>query len=400
MDWRTLATTNPNPFIGMAKSKKSLFRRASNWLHLWLGLLSGVVVFVVCLTAAIWVFRDEIDFIFTPGQSVIKEERAQLQPSELLKHAASVKKDVPSDGANGLYGITYRGEGRSAQITYISSADEKFYDLFINPYTGEVLHHRSDDNVTKLHDFLRAGHRFFWLPRPFGSYFVGANCIIFLITLITGLIWWYPAKWTKSTRDKSFKIKWGASWKRLNIDLHNVLGFYTIIFTFILTVTGIVYTFRWFDNSYHWLVTGGKNRVEAPVTGVSDTTITVASYVRADDEIWRQHKDEPKLKLLYPHEAEDVFVLYINPTTGHNDLTTWYAYDQMTLKITGRSHDLGAYTMGQKIYKANFDIHVGTIGGLTTKIIASIASLIGASLPITGFIIWYNRKWGKKKRRK
>ena len=44
----------------------------------------------------------------------------------------------------------------------------------------------------------------------------------------------------------------------------------------------------------------------------------------------------------------------------------------------------------------NYDLHVGQIGGLTTKIIAFLASLICASLPITGFIIWL----GKRKKSK
>ncbi|MFC3561839.1 PepSY domain-containing protein [Pedobacter jamesrossensis] len=44
----------------------------------------------------------------------------------------------------------------------------------------------------------------------------------------------------------------------------------------------------------------------------------------------------------------------------------------------------------------NYDIHVGSILGLTGKIMAFFASFIAASLPITGFIIW----WGKKKKKK
>jgi uncharacterized iron-regulated membrane protein len=43
----------------------------------------------------------------------------------------------------------------------------------------------------------------------------------------------------------------------------------------------------------------------------------------------------------------------------------------------------------------NYDIHVGQILGLTGKIIAFLASLICASLPITGFIIW----WGKRNKK-
>jgi uncharacterized iron-regulated membrane protein len=39
-----------------------------------------------------------------------------------------------------------------------------------------------------------------------------------------------------------------------------------------------------------------------------------------------------------------------------------------------------------------FYLHVGAIGGMTTKIIAFFASLIVASLPITGFYVWWLRK--------
>jgi uncharacterized iron-regulated membrane protein len=51
---------------------------------------------------------------------------------------------------------------------------------------------------------------------------------------------------------------------------------------------------------------------------------------------------------------------------------------------------------GMKMNEMNYDIHVGQILGLTGKIIAFLASLICASLPITGFIIW----WGKRKKSK
>jgi uncharacterized iron-regulated membrane protein len=43
---------------------------------------------------------------------------------------------------------------------------------------------------------------------------------------------------------------------------------------------------------------------------------------------------------------------------------------------------------------ANYDIHVGAILGLPTKIIAFIVSLICASLPVTGFMIW----WGEERK--
>ncbi|BAV07971.1 PepSY-associated TM region [Filimonas lacunae] len=42
----------------------------------------------------------------------------------------------------------------------------------------------------------------------------------------------------------------------------------------------------------------------------------------------------------------------------------------------------------------NYDLHVGTILGLSGKVLVFCTTLIGASLPVTGFIIW----WGKKKK--
>ena len=52
---------------------------------------------------------------------------------------------------------------------------------------------------------------------------------------------------------------------------------------------------------------------------------------------------------------------------------------------------------GEKVIAANYDIHVGSILGLPTKIIAFIVSLLCASLPITGFMIWYGRRKKAKK---
>jgi uncharacterized iron-regulated membrane protein len=46
---------------------------------------------------------------------------------------------------------------------------------------------------------------------------------------------------------------------------------------------------------------------------------------------------------------------------------------------------------GDVIKRMNYDLHVGAIWGLTGKILAFIASLISASLPVTGFLVWWGR---------
>ena len=78
-----------------------------------------------------------------------------------------------------------------------------------------------------------------------------------------------------------------------------------------------------------------------------------------------------------------------------------YSFDQQTLKeISIKTPFSGKYieaNIPDKIRRMNYDIHVGSVLGLTGKFLAFFASLISASLPITGFIIWWGKqKFGKK----
>jgi uncharacterized iron-regulated membrane protein len=47
-----------------------------------------------------------------------------------------------------------------------------------------------------------------------------------------------------------------------------------------------------------------------------------------------------------------------------------------------------------KVRRAVYPIHTGSFGGVFTKIIALLVSLFAASLPVTGFLVW----WGRRKK--
>ena len=54
-------------------------------------------------------------------------------------------------------------------------------------------------------------------------------------------------------------------------------------------------------------------------------------------------------------------------------------------------------TVAEKIMRMNYDVHVGAIAGLPGKILAFFLSAIIASLPVTGFLIWWGRRNKAKK---
>ncbi|SFC10706.1 PepSY-associated TM helix domain-containing protein [Spirosoma endophyticum] len=388
----------------MSKSKRSLFRRINAWLHLWLGLASGIVVFVVCLCACLWVFRYEVWYFTETYQRIEPQNQPFLSPSVLLKKAQAFAQKAEGKSVT-LTGITYGGPNKSAFVNY-KPTEDKFYALYLNPYTGEIIHRKTGPSTAEtFFIFARSGHRFFFLPPKIGSPLVGSACIIFVILMITGLIWWYPKKWTKSTREKSFAIKWNANWKRVNLDLHNVLGFYSLLVCMALTISGIVYSFSWFDKGYHWLLTGNAqdthHHTRSHEHPLSDTTITAAAYSKPEDIIWQKIRRElpgdlGRLSLSFPEEARDPFEVTINPEDGTIYKTVTRFFDRNTLNElpSDESRRYEELTTGEQIYRLNFDIHVGQILGLPTKILAFFVSLIGASLPVTGFIVWWYR--GKK----
>ncbi len=47
---------------------------------------------------------------------------------------------------------------------------------------------------------------------------------------------------------------------------------------------------------------------------------------------------------------------------------------------------------GEKLRTLNYDIHTGKIFGLTGQFLVFFSALIAASLPITGFIMWRNKR--------
>jgi uncharacterized iron-regulated membrane protein len=49
-----------------------------------------------------------------------------------------------------------------------------------------------------------------------------------------------------------------------------------------------------------------------------------------------------------------------------------------------------------KVRRVVYPIHTGSVGGIFTKLIALAVSLFAASLPVTGFLIW----WGRRKKSK
>src|SRR5690242_17372599 len=113
-------------------------------IHLWLGLASGLIVFVVAITGCLFVFQKEIsDIYYHDTFCVTPPKEAKALSVTKLKEIADKVLVNPT-----TYITTYKDKNRAWEFMVYKAGDEKawtwfgsidtYKTAFINPYTGTV----------------------------------------------------------------------------------------------------------------------------------------------------------------------------------------------------------------------------------------------------------------------
>lgn len=366
------------------------FRKFVLNLHLILGLLSGLVVLVVAITGAIWAFESEISDFLYPYRKVNAESTLYLSPSNLKKIAQPHFGDLP------IQSISYPAKNRPAELAYWAPDDEshEFTKVFINPYSGSVLKviHNEPlffDWVIRIHTQLLLGE--------IGSTIVAYATLIFLILIVSGIILWWPRKRSNRSQRLLFKWKNTTLWRRKNFDLHSILGFYTTWIAIFIVITGLCWSFDWMDKSIFFISSGGKPYVSWPDPKSTSTSSNFNDSLSMEDHLFRRVlQSEPNAKAFYlylPQKSNDPFTITSNICDKTWFESKSYYFNQYSGALL-TVDDPQLYNGGQKIRSMYYDIHIGKIAGLTGQILVFATSLTVASLPITGFLIW----WGRRKK--
>jgi uncharacterized iron-regulated membrane protein len=226
-----------------------------------------------------------------------------------------------------------------------------------------------------------------------GKLIVGVSTSVFLFIIMTGLVLWWPK--TKAKLKQHLTFKW-AGWKRINHDLHVVIGFYTAIFLFVFAFTGLAWSFQWFNNGIYW-ITGTENvRTEPPTAEYQNATITSFEqiYIAANEQV----PDAAYFQINTPKDSLSAITLTAMPGDAiHERASDQYFFDQYTGKLIGTSL-YGERNLGQRVRSTFYPVHVGSIGGMPGRVIAFLSCVAGFTFPVTGVIMWLNRLKKKKKK--
>jgi len=378
------------------------FKNLIKKIHLWLGLSSGIIVIILGITGCLYVFEEELRPVIHEYYYVDQVQIKKLPVSQLLEIAKKAnKKANPNQELSGCRILN--DDARTVVVWFFEELDKdaiwywnRYQNtyLYLDPYNGNIL--KFEEYNFEFFVFVRMLHQTLCFTGEIGNPIVGTATILFIISLITGLILWWPKN--KSAAKQRFWFRWKSTtkWKRKNYDLHNILGYYTMFFSLIIALTGLVWAFKCYDKGIQWLLNGGKTFEKERL--VSDTLHY--SKNTATDKIYaitrKTHPDAKSYFLFIPEEKDSLATLqsFIKYESRFDDVAM--EFDRSTGK-TLKTTTYQEKNNGEKFRFINYDLHVGSILGLPGKIVAFFASLVAASLPVTGFLIWWGRNNKKKK---
>ncbi len=368
-------------------------------MHLYLGLASGVVVFVIAITGCCWVFQEEILHLTEGERTILKEDRAFISPGKAKELAQEVFPD------RHIHGTVYGHETDALEVIFYQAEPEFYQSVFLNPYNGAFMGVK--DHRSGFFGFVLDGHLNLWLPKAIGSQITAYATMLFVVMLVTGIILWWPKN--KKTRKQRFKFDWRSTtkWRRKNFDLHSVTGFYVAVFALVLAFSGLIMAFDWiyFVTYKSW---GGD---KAPQFIIPDNTALTdlnesKDAIRPIDKLLPllalKHPDYKSFEVHYPASDSSSIYVEVSYQKGVYYSSDYLFYDQNTLEEIETPGIYGEYknaTLADKVIRMNYDIHVGAIGGIFGKILAFIISLVTASLPVTGFLLWWGRRYKKRSKR-
>lgn len=383
------------------------FRKVAYTLHLWLGIISGLIVFIVCLTGAIWALRingwvgetSQDDSECPPTE----QNQSLLLPSQLITITSEkLGNEMPNN-------ISYTKE-KPARVTIYG---KNYRYIKVNPYTGEMLGEptgasKKDDSFD-LWRFVGTGHRSLWLPWEIGRPIVNYGTLVFVIVLITGLVIWFPKSKKAAKNRLWFNWKKGTPAKRKIFDLHSVLGFYVCFVLLAIAFTGMVWGIEWWSKGLYSVTTGGKTLPEWGAaksdTISADTSMTA---IKAVDKIFLKVLNENtqaySVSFGYPDPKDNASAISVTVYKQkdiyyNSDSYSFDRYSLQEIKIKGPySGKYAEASVGDKLRKMNYEIHIGSIWGTPGRILVFFAAIFGASLPVTGLYIFFKTRKKKKKK--
>jgi uncharacterized iron-regulated membrane protein len=353
-----------------------LYRVVWRW-HFYAGVIVAPALIVVAATGALYIFKDELEAVLHPGVTYVEPAADRVSYAQQL---AAARASVPTPVTIGLIQVF----ANPKRATGIAMAGEKFQLGYVDPYRGKYLGAIESggffDIVLRLHRQLFVGTT--------GRIVVELTSCWAIVLVATGMYLWWPRKWNQV---------WGVWLPRLRRkpyvvlrDLHSVGGIYVGLIAIVILLTGLIYTYAWGSGfQYAAQKTDTYDMFNKPMLGKSPPDakdLPIDRFV----EIGHERMPGKTLNVWFPRAPNGVYMVFGSSDYGPS------VHEMLFIdRATGEILEDRSINQAKPLYwleKWNYPLHVGSVLGLTSKILWLVTCVVLMTLPVTGVWMWWERR--------
>ena len=357
---------------------KPAFRKTVLLAHRWTGLTLGIVIAMLAITAAILVFRPQLEpaisaELFAPASCTAV--------APLDDRIAAAQRYHPQGSVDDI-----RLPGNVLQPTVVRFFDRTM--VYVDACTATVVGERN--KYLGLFGLPEQLHRFKFIAGEAGATADGLVTLCFLVLLIVGgvIVWWPP---TRLALKSALQFRPHLRGVAFTLNLHNVVGAYTAIVLLITAATAMPISFGPVRETLYSLTS--SQRIAKPlsrvVRGVKALPLETA-WSRAQslepgftDAVLRLPRN--------PADAVEVFL--IGPNAPHANARSYGYFDQYSGAVL-RWMPYEHTPTGLRIYFWIISLHTGAAGGPIVQFLFLLGMLGVPVLAYTGFSSYLRRRFG------
>ena len=342
-------------------------RRLLSWLHLWVGLVAGILFALLGLTGSVLVFHDDL----------LRWQHPELAAHEAHLDGVVLARILAREGPDGIGSVHLPDADMPTYIGFYGDGRRGYFA----PEDGRLLLMRSTDDDFLL--WLQDLHIHF-LAGETGEQVVGVVGWIGVGLLLSGLYLWWP----KRGKLKAMLTMHANPPVRRWLTWHRTIGVVLLPLVLLVTLTGVGMVYH--DAARGLLTTlfGGSEVPAAPVRAPAGEPDWRAIVARAQSGLPAAHLT----RTAAPAAGEGVVGFRARmPAEWHVNGRSTVHVDLAGSEVL-LAHDATAQAAGARLTEAIYPLHIGAVGGSLARWLTALSGLVPAFLLATGFLFWLRRR--------
>jgi len=354
-------------------------------VHKWTSLVCTLFLLVICLTGLPLIFHHEIEDLFDDGKPVAELPEGTPNAS-LDRIVAKGQALYPDEYIDYVFMDDHEPQAYVGLVRELGKGVETGHAVRVDARTTDVLYDGppyAEDRFSFM-GIMLALHVDLFAALP-GELFLGFMGLLFVVAIVSGVVLYGPfmkkLEFGTVRAARSTRLKW--------LDLHNLLGIVTLVWAFVVGLTGVINElstplFRLWQSTE-------LPRILAPYQGRTVPT-ELASVQNAADTAMKALPGREVSFISFPGNAFGSPHHYVVWLKGDTPLTSKLNTPVLVDGVSGELSAVARMPWYLTALEVSRPLHFGDYGGMPLKILWTLLDLVTIVVLGSGLYLWIARR--------